>query len=572
MNSGEKGGFNNNKEKPVSASSVHKVGESAVGIVLGDCIPLDESQEEIAINETEQTTNTSVLKKLDKTATPEFSNEILDLSEAPRTSFTINSIADKFGFSYGMIKKIAKDNNIGRKYGNSKNYVTLLTEEEKDYLYVLIAEKQSVLKAPEGYKTARAMANDKDFKALGIGKNTIQKTVDELKENEYKEKKFGSWFKDKSGANEAWFFSPEEQEIIKEKLGATLSPPFPRGYRSLNDIASELSMDPGTLEGFIRKKMPEIGLNKYRSSNGKDAFFFSPREIKYIEDKALTRKNYATAHAIATNYPIKAKTLEKLAKENGISGSEFKGTIYYSSEDVDKIEKIRDDYLDIPLPPEGFYSVRGLSQELGVSKDVIESRIEMLGINGKECRYGGNVTSFYSLELWKKILESTKNIFSKTSIPENTVAFYAERVFNIEQNIRPIWMKNPDTGRNLELDIFIPELRIGIEYDGVWSHKDWLSRDIAKDRIARENGIKIIHIREYGCPRMPDDSICINRKNNSSKADLNRCLKECFKLLNVPGLDIDVVRDDKDIKAFMRQRVLDRLDSAKSFDELSVAS
>jgi hypothetical protein len=34
-------------------------------------------------------------------------------------------------------------------------------------------------------------------------------------------------------------------------------------------------------------------------------------------------------------------------------------------------------------------------------------------------------------------------------------------------------MKNPDTGKNLEIDIWIPELKVGIEYDGYpWHKKD----------------------------------------------------------------------------------------------------
>lgn len=33
--------------------------------------------------------------------------------------------------------------------------------------------------------------------------------------------------------------------------------------------------------------------------------------------------------------------------------------------------------------------------------------------------------------------------------------------------VRPNWLKNPETGRNLELDFFNEELRLGVEYNGI---------------------------------------------------------------------------------------------------------
>ena len=53
---------------------------------------------------------------------------------------------------------------------------------------------------------------------------------------------------------------------------------------------------------------------------------------------------------------------------------------------------------------------------------------------------------------------------------------------------------------------------------------------------------------------------------------LGECIKSCFEILDIPVPDIDVTRDKKEIMAFMRQRVLDKLDSARTFEELSVAS
>lgn len=51
-----------------------------------------------------------------------------------------------------------------------------------------------------------------------------------------------------------------------------------------------------------------------------------------------------------------------------------------------------------------------------------------------------------------------------------------------------------------ELDIFIPEINIAIEYDGWRWHKERIEKDIQKFNSAKNNKIIIINIREYLLP------------------------------------------------------------------------
>lgn len=45
---------------------------------------------------------------------------------------------------------------------------------------------------------------------------------------------------------------------------------------------------------------------------------------------------------------------------------------------------------------------------------------------------------------------------------------YLERVFQRPfPKIRPDWLKNPRTSRNLEIDCYNPQLKLGLEYDGI---------------------------------------------------------------------------------------------------------
>lgn len=71
--------------------------------------------------------------------------------------------------------------------------------------------------------------------------------------------------------------------------------------------------------------------------------------------------------------------------------------------------------------------------------------------------------------------------------------------------VRPDWLKNPKTNRNLELDFFNPELKIAVEYNGEqhytykpFFHKSELDfqeqvyRDKLKKRLCAENGVILV--------------------------------------------------------------------------------
>ncbi len=72
---------------------------------------------------------------------------------------------------------------------------------------------------------------------------------------------------------------------------------------------------------------------------------------------------------------------------------------------------------------------------------------------------------------------------------------------------RPNELKNPNTGYNLEIDCWIPEYNIGIEYDGS-QHRQWVSKfqptytdfqrqvdnDRIKDQLCAKCGIKLLRI------------------------------------------------------------------------------
>ena len=82
---------------------------------------------------------------------------------------------------------------------------------------------------------------------------------------------------------------------------------------------------------------------------------------------------------------------------------------------------------------------------------------------------------------------------TQSSLPEKTFYFYLSQYFNdIETNVHLKELNKK------ELDIWIPSLRLAVEYDGASWHKDG-KRDLQKDVLCSNNNITIIRIREKGC-------------------------------------------------------------------------
>jgi len=71
-------------------------------------------------------------------------------------------------------------------------------------------------------------------------------------------------------------------------------------------------------------------------------------------------------------------------------------------------------------------------------------------------------------------------------------------------SVRPSFLKNPDTGRNLELDGYCEELKLAFEYDGEFHyiespwHKNGLSKrkqlDKLKNTLCKNNEVQLIRI------------------------------------------------------------------------------
>ena len=80
----------------------------------------------------------------------------------------------------------------------------------------------------------------------------------------------------------------------------------------------------------------------------------------------------------------------------------------------------------------------------------------------------------------------------KTSFPEQAIYYYIKKIYpSAVSSYRDIF---PNT---MELDIFIPDIKLGIEYDGAaWHPSERHTSEVRKYQICRENGIKLLRVKE----------------------------------------------------------------------------
>ncbi len=127
--------------------------------------------------------------------------------------------------------------------------------------------------------------------------------------------------------------------------------------------------------------------------------------------------------------------------------------------------------------------------------------------------------------------------YTRTSFNEKCVLFYVKQGFSdVQDNVKPSWMNGQ------EIDIFIPSLNVGIEYDGVFWHNN-LERDINKDCVCEENGVELYHIREYGCIEYASPKWIYLQKQNS--VSLEKAIKTLLSMIckSYRAIDINISRD-----------------------------
>ena len=126
-----------------------------------------------------------------------------------------------------------------------------------------------------------------------------------------------------------------------------------------------------------------------------------------------------------------------------------------------------------------------------------------------------------------------------TSFPEQALFFYISKLY-------PDVTNGDKATIGIELDIYIPSLKIAIEYDGLNWHKN-SKTELKKNKLCKESGIKLIRIREEGLGLL-DDCCCVIRKDLKHNNSMDSVIQNVLLEINPQNVfDVSVDRDASEI-------------------------
>lgn len=184
----------------------------------------------------------------------------------------------------------------------------------------------------------------------------------------------------------------------------------------------------------------------------------------------------------------------------------------------------------------------------------------------KETHKNGELSLGRIEKLEKLNIEWDKEIHDSVSFSEKAVSYYMAQHFEVWNSYKPTWLG----GR--ELDIYLPRLKVGIEYDGGKFHtRRNLGKDIIKNNLCDAAGVKLIRIRDSSAARMERSESCdIIRRDGKGLKGLDKAITAALKKLGVENPDVNCERDSQNIysgliedKTFFKQYLM----AAKHFYE-----
>ena len=124
-----------------------------------------------------------------------------------------------------------------------------------------------------------------------------------------------------------------------------------------------------------------------------------------------------------------------------------------------------------------------------------------------------------------------------TSFPEQAILYYCSKVTTA---------KNRYTDFGKEIDVYLPDYRIGIEYNGSYYHSNREEYDNKKVLYLASRGVRIITISDSDKDVVLGDVIQY-RARSTEMSSLNWAISTLLLMIGIDTVSVDVVRDSSDI-------------------------
>lgn len=132
----------------------------------------------------------------------------------------------------------------------------------------------------------------------------------------------------------------------------------------------------------------------------------------------------------------------------------------------------------------------------------------------------------------------------KTSFPEQAILFYLSKITKAQ---------NRAIINGFEVDIFLPELNVGIEYDGIYFHNRAYAflKESKKDSALSKKGIKVFRVKEIRAKTNSyvDGNVLYYSMSNSNYDNFAWVINAILDKIGLEKININIQRDSIEIKS-----------------------
>ena len=125
------------------------------------------------------------------------------------------------------------------------------------------------------------------------------------------------------------------------------------------------------------------------------------------------------------------------------------------------------------------------------------------------------------------------------------------------KDINPKGFKTRVDGKLWTIDIYIPQLNLGIEFDGSYWHKDKRALDKLKTKQLKKEGFDIIRVRETPLKKINRTDV-ISKQPFNGKEVANKVLKQIMKMYDLDAKKVRKIENYLDKKELQNEKGLEK--------------